>query len=183
MPPRDGTDRVAAASSRIEPQVTTRTRSPRPVTLTAALLVLVACTDANRERLRQPPVDPAITGGPTEGEPDHALVGCLTGDSAVYSNIRKDSTTGEDSGVRISLWLAGDAIDGATRSAGQPGRSVPIARVQLTADDSIQLDMPHDANAPDTSFFVGQVACDSLWGRLVTHRSSPPRDAAFRRLR
>jgi hypothetical protein len=149
----------------------------------AALLLLAACSDASRERLRQPPVDPVITGSASEGEPDHALVSCLTADSAVYTSIRTDSATGDASGVRIALWLAGDAIDGATQAAGQPGHSVPIARVQLTSEDSIQLDMPHDANAPDTSFFVGQVACDSLWGRQVTPRSSPPRETTYRRLR
>jgi hypothetical protein len=163
--------------------MTKRTPSVRRVPLTAVLLFLASCSDAARERIRQPPVDPAITGSATDGEPDHALVGCLTGDSAVYSSIRTDSTSGAASAVRISMWLAGDGIDGATQADGQPGISIPIARVQLTADDSIQLDMPHDASSPDTSFFVGQVACDSLWGRQVSRRSSPPRETTYRRLR
>lgn len=162
--------------------MTKRMRSTRPVTLSAALILLAACSDASREQLRQPPVDPEITGSATESEPEHVLFGCMRGDSAVYSNIRRDSTTGDESGVRLSLWHAGDAVDGATAAAGQIVQSVPIARVQLAGDDSILLDMPHAPNAPDTSFFVGQVACDSLWGRQVTSRSSPASATTYRRL-
>ncbi|HEX5830095.1 MAG TPA: hypothetical protein VFY16_03875 [Gemmatimonadaceae bacterium] len=110
----------------------------------------------------------------------HALFACLEGDSAVYV----DASMGDDSGVRLDLWHAGDGIDGmSTAGAGEARQTVPLARLELLGRDSIRLAIAHGESAPDTTVFVGRVSCDSLSGRQRVDRRAPEQAASYHRLR
>lgn len=150
--------------------------------IAAAVLLVTACGAPGAEASREdstPDTSRAIAQGP---DPAHVLFGCLVGDSAVYSDVGADSVAGGASGITINFWQAGDGIDGSSAAGGVPERSVPLASVQLTGPDSVVLNIPREASSPDTSVFVGRVACDSLWGHQQTSRTSPPRNASYRRV-
>jgi hypothetical protein len=149
----------------------------------AAALLTAACDGAESERrLDDAPADSARAIADLGADPEHVLFGCLIGDSAVYSDVQPVAAGGV-SGVRITLWHAGDGIDGSTvLAAGELGPSMPVAGVRLVGRDSIELDVLHDAAAPDTSFLVGRVSCDSLWGRQRTSRAAASRQASYGRL-
>jgi hypothetical protein len=154
----------------------------RATTTITTVLLISACSGSGADQARAEPATDTSRATAQGADPTHALFGCLIGDSAVYSNIARDTATDSVAGIEISLWHAGDGIDGATTDApAKLERSVPIARVRLTGRDSVLLDMPH-VNALDTSTFAGRVTCDSLWGRQQTSRSSLARDASYRRV-
>lgn len=145
---------------------------------TIVILLAGACDKPGAERPRAAgtPDTPLALG--QGADPAHVLFGCMVGDSAVYSNVERDSAAG----IRIMLWQAGDGVDGATEAALDPTHSVPVAGIRLVARDSVLIDISRSVNAPDTTHFVGRVACDSLWGRQEDSRKSPARDVTFRRL-
>jgi hypothetical protein len=161
-----------------------RLRVMRATGITAAFLLVTACGTSGADRSRAESAADAPRAGAEGADPAHALFGCLDGDSAVYSDVETDSVSGAALGLRITLWHAGDGIDGATIAAArEPAHSVPIAEVRLAGRDSVFLDMPHERDSADTSTFAGRVVCDSLWGLQQMVRTSPPRDASYRRLR
>lgn len=130
----------------------------------------------------EPAAEPGVMG--MTDEATHAIFGCLEGDSAVYAGPSPDRVAGAVPEVRISLWHAGDGIDGSTVTvAGEAGESVPLAGVRLVGHDSISLAISHYAAAADTSAFVGRVACDSLWGGQRSHRQEQPRRVTYLRVR
>ncbi len=152
----------------------------------AGIASLAACSLAAcspRAGDDRPPAADSATGveapALADADPAHALFGCLVGDSAAYA--------AADSGVRLTLWHAGDGVDGsATRADGDASESTPLARVRVAGADSIELDVPgpeRDAAARDTTFFAGRVACDSLWGRERSTRDARTRAIAYRRVR
>ena len=120
--------------------------------------------------------------------PPHALLKCLTGDSAVYGDVRPDPETGDTIGVWITFYRAGNDVDG-IRVLGQADRAdtALFTRVQLAADDSIAFDAPAPPLDPfrdgvDTARFIGRVSCDRLWGRQRERRDAPSRAAVYRRV-
>lgn len=162
-----------------------------------ALVLLAACVGTEgasppapaARAAAVPPPAPADTPGPDgayafDDEPVHRLFGCLSGDSAVYADVREDPNTGDTVGVWITFWQAGDGIDGASvSSAGNGLRTAPepFSRVQLAGADSLALDLPHGGGEADTTRLVGRVSCERLWGRQRTHRDMPTRPALYRR--
>jgi hypothetical protein len=120
--------------------------------------------------------------------PPHALFGCLTGDSAVYADVRPDAATGDTAGVWLTFYRLGGDVDG-IRVLGAPDRTdtVPFLRVQLSDGDSVAFDVPtapSDAyrDGIDTSRFLGRVTCDRLWGRQREHRDQPSRTVVYHRV-
>ena len=134
-----------------------------------------------------PPADTAALALDEAGyddEPVHRLFGCLSGDSAVYADVREDPNTGDTVGVWITFWQAGDGIDGMSESSSGNGVRTdpePFSRVQLAGADSLALDLPHGGGEADTTRLVGRVTCERLWGRQRTHRDMPTRPALYRR--
>lgn len=152
-----------------------------------SLLLVAACAESAPSRAGAAGA-PAVAGttpnaAPSFGdEPVPAIFGCLGGDTIVYADVRIDSIAGDTVGVWISLWQAGDGVDGASLQAEDPqGRAVPLARVQLSDVDSIALDIPHAVGESDTSRFVGRASCERLWGRQRNRRETPSRPAVYRR--
>jgi hypothetical protein len=153
------------------------------VTASRALLasvLLAACVGAEHggeatpaARSRAPAVDSL------GDEPPHAIFGCLQGDSAVYADVRTDPTTGDTIGVWLTFWRAGNGVDG-IRVLGEGGRAdtTLFTRVQLVDPDSIAFDVP-TTDAPDTTRFLGRVACNRLWGRQRERRDVPSRAAVY----
>jgi hypothetical protein len=163
-------------------------------TLSATLLATGACTGAEREApavhdaragtIAPPPAAVPATSDASGDEPPHRIFRCLLGDSAMYADAREDPETGDTVGVWITVWQAGDGIDGVTVSSS--GNDVftppmPFSRVQLAGVDSLALDMPH-ADGADTTRLIARVSCDRLWGRQRTHRDVPAGAALYRRV-
>lgn len=152
--------------------------------------VLAACAGAEVERAPAPPTPPARTlqvvgAMGDDDELPHRLFGCLSGDSAVYADVREDPNSGDTVGVWITLWQAGDGIDGVSESSSGNGVRTapePFARVQLAGADSLALDLPHGGGDRDTTRLVGRISCERLWGRQRTHRDMPTTPALYRRL-
>ncbi|MHB1224640.1 MAG: hypothetical protein ACYC2G_11460 [Gemmatimonadaceae bacterium] len=114
----------------------------------------------------------------------HVIFGCLEGDSAVYAGPSEDAAGGGVPDVRITLWPAGDAMDGSVMvGAGMGGESSPLAGIRLVGNDSIALTIADGPSATDTSAFTGRVACDSLWGGQRGHRQAQSRQITYRRVR
>lgn len=173
-----------------------RTRTGGRARATALALLAssaAACTGAEREppavhdarsaSISAPPAGAAATDAFLDGPP-HRLFACLTADSAVYADVREDPETGDTVGVWITLWQAGDGIDGATVSSSGNDvftRPAPFSRVQLAGVDSVSLDMPH-ADGTDTTRLIARATCDRLWGRQRTHRDVPAGPALYRRV-
>lgn len=160
------------------------------VALLATLATLAACAGAEVERPPAPAGTPARTAlvdtfdDTFDDGPPHRLFGCLSGDSAVYADVREDPNTGDTVGVWITLWQAGDGIDGASESSSGNGVRTdpePVSRVQLAGVDSLALDLPHGGGDADTTRLVGRISCERLWGRQRTHRDMPTQPALYRR--
>jgi hypothetical protein len=103
----------------------------------------------------------------------------------VYADAREDPETGDTVGVWITVWQAGDGIDGASVSSSGNGvrtEPVPFARVQLAGVDSLALDLPHADGGADTTRLIARVSCERLWGRQRTHRDMPAGPALYRRV-
>ncbi|MGZ8379685.1 MAG: hypothetical protein ACXW0Z_20865 [Gemmatirosa sp.] len=160
-----------------------------------ATAALAACGGAEREAPavhdpRSATISAASSAAPTASEtfdegPPHRIFGCLTSDSAVYADIREDPETGDTVGVWITIWQAGDGIDGVSVSSSGNDvftRPAPFARVQLAGVDSIALDLPHADGAADTTRLIARVSCERMWGRQRTHRDMPAGPALYRRV-
>ncbi len=195
---RHHTTRAARRSARRSAGRTRRATAARLATLatTLATTLAAALAGCGVEREGVPVHDPrsatisapspsaSDASDPFDGGPPHRLLACLRGDSAVYADAREDPETGDTVGVWISLWQAGDGVDGATVSSS--GNDVftppaPFSRVQLAGVDSLALDMPH-ADGADTTRLIARVSCDRLWGRQRTHRDVPAGPALYRRV-
>jgi hypothetical protein len=125
-------------------------------------------------------VDSAMRG--LGADPGHAIFSCFVGDSAVYANLAQD-TFGDTVGVRITLWHAGDGVDGSRADVGDPAPPLPLSAVRLFAADSIQLDFPATMDPGETSRFIGRVSCDRLWGKQRNYRDAPTRPVQYGRVR
>ena len=124
-------------------------------------------------------VDSALRGLADRG---HALFSCFVGDSAVYADLRLDSF-GDTVGVRITLWHAGDGVDGTRAEVGEAVPPLPLSGVRLFAADSILLDFPAANEVEETSRFVGRVSCDRMWGKQRNYRDAPTRPISYGRVR
>jgi hypothetical protein len=125
-------------------------------------------------------VDSAMRGLGTD--PSHAIFDCLVGDSVVYADLRLDSF-GDTVGVRITLWHAGDGIDGSRADVGEPVPPLALTGVRLFAKDSIMLDFPATSDPGETSRFLGRVSCDRMWGKQRNYREAPTRPVSYARVR
>ena len=154
--------------------------------------LLAACAGAEVERAPASAAGTAVAALDSgasgdagfDDEPVHRVFGCLSGDSAVYADVREDPNTGDTVGVWITVWQAGDGIDGASVSSSGNGVRTdpePFSRVQLAGVDSLALDLPHGGGDGDTTRLVGRISCERLWGRQRTHRDMPTQPALYRR--
>ena len=124
-------------------------------------------------------VDSALRG---LADPGHAIFSCLVGDSVTYADLRLDSF-GDTVGVRITLWHAGDGIDGSRADVGESTPPLALTGVRLFAKDSVMLDFPATTDPGETSRFVGRVSCDRMWGKQRNYKDAPTRPVTYARVR
>ena len=160
--------------------------SCRAVTAIVLATSLAAC-DGKAERASQrEAVSHHPDTGSGGGAPAPTLLRCSaeTGRAdtvLVYSDVETDSTTGDQSGVEISILRSVSPPRVTYReAAGELGASRVLARVKLGPGDSLRFEIP---NRPDTARFVGRVSCDSLWGRWTPYPAITEDPKVFRRIR
>lgn len=85
-------------------------------------------------------------------------------------------------GLLFEFHVYPDSLNGEySEAAGEIGARRVLAGVTTSADnDSISFMLP---NGPDSSRFVGQVTCDSLWGTFWAFPTSQGAPARFLRVR
>ncbi|AHG88628.1 hypothetical protein J421_1091 [Gemmatirosa kalamazoonensis] len=152
-----------------------------------------ACVGAERGAAARVPVRPDSASAAWDSllaldGPPHAIFGCLTGDSAVYGDVRPDPETGDTIGVWLTFYRAGGGVDGMRVLGGiDRADTATFLRVQLSGGDSLAFDVPavpldRFREGIDTARFIGRVACDRLWGRQREHRDQPSRTVVYRRV-
>ncbi len=150
---------------------------------TLGAMVAAAACGGGEQTPSPPPPAPAVVAAnaSVDDEPPPPFFGCLTADSATYSDVRIDTISGDTTGIAFTFWRAGDGVDGAVVQSSDPsGTPAPFLRIQLGASDSIAFDMLHPTE-PDTIRFIGRVSCERLWGRQRNRRNGPGRAALYRR--
>jgi len=152
-----------------------------------------ACVGAERGAAARVPVRPDSASAAWDSllaldGPPHAIFGCLTGDSAVYGDVRPDPETGDTIGVWLTFYRAGGGVDGMRVLGGiDRADTATFLRVQLSGGDSLAFDVPavpldQFREGIDTARFIGRVACDRVWGRQREHRDQPSRTVVYRRV-
>ncbi len=114
---------------------------------------------------------------------------CLSRDSLatlqqrlVYSDVEKDSATGDLSGLELTLLTARTPWEGSVRE-GRGGMSKPWPLIGLLYDSSQHSLFFKLSKGSDTGFFQGRLSCDSVWGLWVPYPRDSVPGKAFRRLR